>query len=246
MTTYPTPQAPSGVDHVPLPPGLIYRKIADVMRDMDAIGKTRRNTQGQGYNFRGIDDLYNELHEHMAKHGIFTMPRVLSEHHEERQSKHGGVLIYRILKVEYRFYAEDGSFVEAIAIGEAMDSGDKASNKAMSAAHKYALLQAFCVPTEEPKDTEEETHEVAPKGNGKAKAKAEKPSGGGDTASDTGPYCGTEAQREVLRKAFVSWKVTSNKDKHAIGEAMKGKPMTNVNTVIKNYLSEKDQANAPE
>jgi hypothetical protein len=51
-------------------------------------------------------------------------------------------------------------------IGEAMDSGDKSANKAMSAAQKYALLQVFCIPTEEPKDTENETHTVEPKGDG--------------------------------------------------------------------------------
>ncbi len=44
-----------------------------------------------------------------------------------------------------------------------MDSGDKSANKAMSAAYKYALMQVFCIPTDEPKDTENETHEVAPK-----------------------------------------------------------------------------------
>ena len=35
-----------------------------------------------------------------------------------------------------------------------MDSGDKASNKAMSSAFKYAFIETFCVPTEEDKDTD--------------------------------------------------------------------------------------------
>jgi hypothetical protein len=65
--------------------------------------------------------------------------------------------------MKFTAYAEDGSSVESVTIGEAMDSGDKSMNKAMSTAYKYALMQIFCIPTEEDKDTENQTHEVAPK-----------------------------------------------------------------------------------
>jgi hypothetical protein len=125
----------------------IYQGIAAVMRDVDAIGKTKRN-QSQGFNFRGIDDVYNAIHPLMAKYGIFTLPEVLEDRTEDRQTKNGGALIYRVLKIKYTFCAEDGSSVSATVIGEGMDSGDKASNKAMSIAHKYAFFQVFCIPTE--------------------------------------------------------------------------------------------------
>ena len=141
----------------------IYKKISDVMNDIDAISKNRKNTQGSGYNFRGIDDVYNELHSVLSKHHVFTVPEVLEERTEERVSKSGGNLIYRILKIKYTFFTEDGSSVTSIVIGEAMDSGDKAANKAMSVAHKYCLLQVFAIPTEEEKDPEVETHEPLPK-----------------------------------------------------------------------------------
>ncbi len=147
---------------------LIYSKIIAVMNDISAIGKTRRN-QGQGYNYRGIDEIYNELHDHMAKHGIFTVPIVLDDKVEERTTTKGGLLLYRILKVKYRFFAEDGSHVSAIVTGEGMDSGDKASNKAMTSAHKYALLQVFAIPTEETKDSEHDSHELKPNSQSKPK-----------------------------------------------------------------------------
>ena len=73
---------------------------------------------------------------------------------EERQSSKGGNLLYSILKIKYTFYAEDGTFVEAITTGEGMDSGDKASNKAMAIAMKYAMFQVFCIPTEDDPDAE--------------------------------------------------------------------------------------------
>lgn len=144
-------------------PGLIYKQMSAIMGDLDPISKDRTNTQGQGYKFRGIDDVYNACQPVLAKHKVFSVPKVLEQTREERASRSGGTLIYTILKVEYAFFAEDGSSITATMMGEAMDSGDKSSNKAMSAAQKYAFLQIFSIPTAEPKDTEEETHEVEPR-----------------------------------------------------------------------------------
>ena len=56
---------------------------------------------------------------------------------------------------------EDGSKHTVKTYGEAMDSGDKATNKAMSAAYKYAAFQAFAIPTEG-NNSEDETHHVLP------------------------------------------------------------------------------------
>lgn len=140
---------------------LIFKKIIEVMRAIEAIDKSRKNSQ-QGYSFRGIDDIYNELHAHLAEAGVFTVPKVIEERTEERTTSKGSALIYRVLKIEYSFYAEDGSSVAAVVIGEGMDSGDKASNKAMSVAHKYAFLQVFAIATEDNKDPENESHSVAP------------------------------------------------------------------------------------
>jgi hypothetical protein len=142
-----------------LQPGKIHHQIALVMADIEAIGKDKRNQQ-QGYNFRGIDDVYNELHGHLAKHGVYTVPRTLDMRREERPSKSGGVMAVVILTIAYRFYADDGSFVEAVMIGEGMDSGDKASNKAQAVAHKYALIQVFAIPTEDAKDPENDSPQV--------------------------------------------------------------------------------------
>ena len=108
----------------------IYKAIAEIQRELEAIGKNKKNQQ-QGFNFRGIDDVYNAIHPLLAKHGVFTVPDVLEDRSEDRQTKSGGQLIYRILRMKYTFYATDGSSVSAVVIGEGMDSGDKASNKAM-------------------------------------------------------------------------------------------------------------------
>lgn len=137
----------------------IHSAMIAVMRDIGHIGKSSRN-QAQNFNFRGIDAVYNELHSLLAKHGVVTIPIAGTPTSEERTNKNGTVLRFVTLPMTYRFVAEDGSFIESSVIGEAMDSGDKAINKAMAIAHKYALLQTFLIPTEEQKDPDHETHEV--------------------------------------------------------------------------------------
>ena len=140
----------------------IYQSIAKIMQEAGAITKGRKNDQ-QGYKFRGIDDVYNEFNPHLAANGVFFCPNVLEMKREERQTKQGGQLIYTVLTVQYDVFASDGTSVKIVTIGEAMDSGDKSANKAMSAALKYAMFQLFCIPTEDEKDTEAQTHDVAPK-----------------------------------------------------------------------------------
>lgn len=134
----------------------IYESITKIMEEIPAIGKNKTNTQ-QGFKFRGIDDVMNTMQPLLSKNKVFIVPQILEQRREERQTSKGGNLIYSICQIKYRFYAEDGSYIEAITIGEGMDSGDKATNKAMAIAMKYALFQVFCIPTEEMKDPDADT-----------------------------------------------------------------------------------------
>jgi len=140
---------------------MICEKITAIAKDISAIGKNNKNQQ-QGFYFRGIDDVYNAIQPLLAKHEVFTVPEVMEDRTEERLSKSGGTLIYRVLKMKYTVYASDGSCLSGVVIGEGMDSGDKAANKAMAIAHKYFLLQTFCVPTENGLDPDSESHDVQP------------------------------------------------------------------------------------
>ena len=140
----------------------IYHSITKIMEEVPSIGKTQRN-KTQGFMYRGIDDVMNALQPLLAKNKVFIVPEILEQTREERTTSKGGNLIYSICKIKYKFYAEDGSSVEAITIGEGMDSGDKATNKAMAIAMKYALFQVFCIPTDEMKDPDSETPEQSTK-----------------------------------------------------------------------------------
>ena len=143
----------------------VYTAIAAVAQDIAAegISKNRKNQQ-QGYAFRGIDDVYNALSTILSKHGLVILPRVLRRECVERQTAKGGNLFYTTVEVEFDFVcAKDGSKHTVKTFGEAMDSADKSTNKAMSAAYKYAAMQAFCIPTEGDNDADATTHAVAPR-----------------------------------------------------------------------------------
>jgi hypothetical protein len=181
---------------------LIHEALSSIMAEVPAITKDRRNQQ-QGFQYRGIDDVYMAVHPLFVKHGVFSVPTVLEERSEERTTKSGSALIYRIVKVRYDFFATDGSTLSATVMGEGMDSGDKASNKALAVAHKYALLQILSIPTEENLDPDAETHVVAPKQAAKAR-------GPGDDSRISfikdimGHLCPTKEEYDALRQEIWS------------------------------------------
>lgn len=140
--------------------GEIYKAISDAMAEIGAVKKDSKNSQ-QGFMYRGIDAVMNAINPALIKNKIFVVPEVLEQKREERTSGKGNLLIYSIVTMKFKFYATDGSFVEAVTIGEGMDSGDKATNKAMSIAFKYACFQVFCIPTDEMIEADAETHETA-------------------------------------------------------------------------------------
>lgn len=141
----------------------VYQAIAAVAGEMskNGISKDRKNQQ-QGYQFRGIDDVYNVLAPMLAAHNLVILPRMMSREVVERQTQKGGALFYVTVEAEFDFVsAEDASKHTVRTFGEAMDSADKATNKAMSAAYKYAAFQTFCIPTEGDNDADGTTHDVA-------------------------------------------------------------------------------------
>lgn len=148
------------------PPETVYAKIAAVQSSLakTGIAKGRKNQQ-QGYAFRGIDDVYSALAPLLAEHRLNILPRMLSREVVERKTAKGGVLFNVTVEAEFDFVsADDGSAHTVRTFGEAMDSADKATNKAMSAAYKYAAFMAFAIPTEGDNDADSTTHEVVQDG----------------------------------------------------------------------------------
>lgn len=144
----------------------VYKAIAAITANLSRVGiaKGRKTQQGGGasFAFRGIDDVLNALSPLLAEHKLCIFPRITDRATVERQTKSGGALFYTTVHAEFDFVsAVDGSKHTAATIGEAMDSGDKSTNKAMSIAYKYAVFLTFCVPIEGTPDADSEVHEVS-------------------------------------------------------------------------------------
>jgi hypothetical protein len=139
----------------------IYEALNEVMKDVGAVGKEQRNTH-QNFNFRGIDAVINAVSPAFRKHGIFCTPTVLSSEYESVQvGQNRTTMGHARVTVQYTFHAFDGTSVTATVSAESMDSGDKATAKAMSVAYRTALLQTLCLPTDDT-DPDAETFERSP------------------------------------------------------------------------------------
>ena len=136
--------------------GQVYAAIAQVMAEVAKKGVPKRQRNDtDGYAFRGIDDVYNALSRALAKHRLCILPQILARTVTERQGAGGEVLHHVTIKAAFAFVAaEDGSSHTVEIYGEALDSSDKATAKAMSAAYKYACFQTFCIPTEGDNDAD--------------------------------------------------------------------------------------------
>lgn len=144
----------------------IHKAMVSIAKTISeqGIGKTRDNKQ-QGYKFRGVDEVMQAFAPILAANGVFVCPKFSARSVVERLTKAGGVLFYTVIEGEFTFTHEDGSSISVGPFyGEAMDSGDKSSNKAMAVAFKYAMFQTFCVPLEGVTggDADLQTHEVQP------------------------------------------------------------------------------------
>jgi hypothetical protein len=114
------------------------------------VGKDDVNRQ-QGFNFRGIDAVIKAVSPALIEAGVSVIPNV-------RQYDYGTVEVggkrtpmgHAQVVVEYTLYGPAGDSMTGSAPGEAMDSGDKATAKAMSVAYRTFLLQALSLPTTDP------------------------------------------------------------------------------------------------
>jgi hypothetical protein len=180
----------------------VYKAITAVQADLakEGLAKDRKNQQ-QGFMFRGIDDVYGVLSPILSRHGLCILPRVVSRTCDERQAKSGGALYYVAIEAEYDLVAaEDGSMHTVRSVGEAMDSADKATNKAMSAAYKYMAFQTFCITVEgENHDADADTPEqTVPRSQPKAATAQRKPA----AAADNGPLATDGQVKAIFGKMY--------------------------------------------
>jgi hypothetical protein len=131
--------------------GNVYQAMSAVQKALAEQGISKDGTNSfQNYSFRGIDQVYKALAPLLHEHGLLVIPGATYNSVESHTDDKGRLITHVFLDVEYTFVSvEDGSTHKATIVGEAMDTaGDKASNKALSAAYKYGMIQTFAIPVE--------------------------------------------------------------------------------------------------
>ena len=140
----------------------VYQAISNVTAELarSGIGKTKRNA-AQGFAYRGVDDVMQALAWALPRCGLVMLPRVVGRTERAAPSKSGGTIYSVILDVEWDLVSVvDGSRTVVRVHGEAMDAGDKATTKALSAAYKYAAVLAFSIPLEGIEDADAHSPEA--------------------------------------------------------------------------------------
>lgn len=133
---------------------MIYPALIAAMQEIGSVqklGEYRERSDGPvQYRFRGVDAVVNAVGPALRKVGIVPVPKVLEAARTPGTTKQGGSKMTTVVKVRYEFTAADGSHVDVEVEGEANDTSDKGTGKAMSVAYRIALLQLFSIPTDDP------------------------------------------------------------------------------------------------
>src|SRR5215510_4171877 len=135
----------------------VIEALAAVMAEVQPVGKGSRNIEF-GYNFRGIDAVVNAVGPILRQHFVIVVPELLEAAYRDVTTSKGKPSRECTVRVRYRFYGPAGDYIDAVVPGESMDVGDKGAPKAMSVAYRIALLQALCIPTDEP-DPDSQSYE---------------------------------------------------------------------------------------
>lgn len=183
--------------------------------------------------FMKIDDIVMEYRPLLIKHGILTVPHLVSstvyrDHADDewtsgaptanppipsRQVFNGTVRklrVHIVVEVETKFICvADGSSIVVRTPGEAMDTQDKATRKAMTSAKKIAFIDLFQVITGDP----EEDDDV--EGRLNAKADADRPNRQEQKVARAKEGHGTTAapEREQDERAPIASDETDSEDK---------------------------------
>jgi hypothetical protein len=172
------------------------------------VGKNQEvKGNGPRWKFRGIDDIYNAVQKCMSEHSVFCVPKILNRSRKDIKSKNGTLGVHAIYEYRYRFYAKDGSYVDAFTDGESIDWADKVSNKCASFAQKYALLQVFCIATEDMQDPDRTSYDQ----NNSAESKQTKTvtkSQADKSQCKSEPFKAKQDQHQSLLTAFLGVSVT--------------------------------------
>lgn len=126
---------------------------ARVMADVQSISKAdQRNDVGGRYSFRGVDRVINAVGPALRRHGVLVLPtRIVSKEYGETKTSKGSTMQECTVTVEWTVRGPKGDDLPPLqSAGQATDTQDKATAKAISVAQRVLFLSALQIPTEDP------------------------------------------------------------------------------------------------
>jgi hypothetical protein len=136
----------------------VHEAILRVMAEVAVVPKNGVMKGAGNYKFTKESDVIEALRPAMLRHGLVAAPmscRIVGQ--ETYRTSGQRETVMNLVRAEVTWvivHAPSGTSMPVAGAGEGADQGDKAVNKAMTAAKKYALLHAFLLTTDDDPDDE--------------------------------------------------------------------------------------------
>lgn len=197
-----SPEEPASPPIADRPANYAYAEFASAMADLRAVGKDETN-QNQGFKFRGIDGVMNAVGPVFRRHGLFIIPAVTDHTMQQVTGRNGRPMNVVTVTVSYTIAHSSGDTFTGIAVGEANDSADKATAKAMSVALRTFLLQSLVLPTQD----SDPDHDYLERGT-----RADRPADVSPRVIDAPDFNVETATRPQLMQAMREARAGNNRD----------------------------------
>jgi len=126
---------------------------ARVMADVQSITKgDQRSDTGGRYSFRGVDRVVNAVGPALRRHGVLVLPtRILEVEYRESRTTNNKVMQDVAVRVQWTIVGPLGDTLPPVeSAGQATDTSDKGTAKAVSVAQRVLFLTALHIPTQDP------------------------------------------------------------------------------------------------
>lgn len=139
----------------------IYRRMLAIQSELATVAKNLTVSTGAKSSYRAVGekDILDAVKPLEQKYGVYSYPvdrDIVDSGEMEKQGSNGYSTISRYLRIRtvYRFVNIDNpdDHIDILSYADGIDSGDKATGKAMTYCDKYALMKAYKISTGEDPD----------------------------------------------------------------------------------------------
>lgn len=133
----------------------IYQRMLKITDELQTVAKNLIVQTGRGNSYKAVGelDILNAVKPLEAKYGVYSYPKareIIETSVIETETKdYVRKQLFMRVQTEYRFINVDNptEYIDLISYGDGLDSGDKATGKAMTYCDKYALMKAYKIST---------------------------------------------------------------------------------------------------